>query len=173
MHASPSQIDSLRAALNVFADPRFHGCGHYTHSDELADAESHTSATVAHRVYAHLFASAGSDRDSLSTRYGFRFDPDNNSFISISYTRITHCPQCRDKLVRRLVSVRRHVVIDQIWRSVDRAAVGKHAYFSGAEQTHFAVSLSNIRAAWMTVFAPKDPSVLRDRYFAVVPNQVQ
>jgi hypothetical protein len=38
-HARKSgSIESLRAALNVFADPRFHGYGHYTHSEDLADA---------------------------------------------------------------------------------------------------------------------------------------
>jgi hypothetical protein len=42
-HARKSEsIESLRAALNVFADPRFRGYGHYTHSEELADAESHS-----------------------------------------------------------------------------------------------------------------------------------
>jgi hypothetical protein len=43
-HARKSEsIESWRAALNVFADPRFPGCGRYTLSEKLADAESHSS----------------------------------------------------------------------------------------------------------------------------------
>ena len=48
-HARKSEsIESLRAALNVFADPRFHGYRHYAHSGELADAESHSSQPERH-----------------------------------------------------------------------------------------------------------------------------
>jgi hypothetical protein len=44
-HARKSEsIESWRAALNVFADPRFPSCGRYTLSEKLADAESHSSS---------------------------------------------------------------------------------------------------------------------------------
>jgi len=66
-HARKSgSIESLRAALNVFADPRFHGCGHYAHSEELADAESHSSATVAGRSVPRFIRLPLENTDSVS-----------------------------------------------------------------------------------------------------------
>ena len=66
----------------------------------------------------------------------------------------------------------RHVVIDQIGRRVDRAALGKYAYLGRTEQAHFTMPLTNIRAARVTIFALVDSSALRDRYLAIVPNEI-